>query len=224
MDAREMERIAASLATDFGITVVREDSEPWSPDELATLRDGVHDLSRALRGPARFIENVGSLTVRQVEMRARGLTSCGEIKFTAAPVSIDRWTVVHELAHAWDANQRWRLSDALQAATGGYTSLWRKLVLTLLRRCDEKRRLPGCNRFGYFYGGVPPAGSDRNFNRREDLAESVAAYVYPSEAQRRVSKYRHRADYQPLLYYADYTATERWAFIDRLMRGEMGSG
>ena len=45
----------------------------------------------------------------------------------------------------------------------------------------------------YFYwydpgDGPPPCGIDSLFDRKEDFAESVTAYVYPGEAQRRAEK------------------------------------
>jgi hypothetical protein len=87
--------------------------------------------------------------------------------------------------------------------------------------CDERRRLPGCNLFGYFYGDVPPAGSDRNFNRKEDFAESVTAYVYPALVQQRVEPFKDDERYRELLYYTDYTRTQRWAFVDGLIKGTL---
>ena len=78
--------------------------------------------------------------------------------------------------------------------------------------------MPGCNRWGYFYGDIPPAGSDQNFNRKEDFAESVTAYVYPAMVQARVDRFKD-GPYRELLYYADYTQTRRWAFVDGLIKG-----
>jgi hypothetical protein len=51
--------------------------------------------------------------------------------------SIDKWTVVHEFAHAWDRNYGWTLSNGL----GGYTG-------DRPKNCDTNNRLPGCNAAG----------------------------------------------------------------------------
>jgi hypothetical protein len=74
---------------------------------------------------------------------------------------------------------------------------------------------PGCNDAGYFYGDIPPKGSDRNFNHKEDFAESVAAFVYPDIATRKVQKNYSKTS---PLYYDNYRTTKRWKFIDRLMQ------
>jgi len=106
----------------------------------------------------------------------------------------------------------------LQAYTGGRTNWLARLIKKWRHQCDEDCRWPGCNSFGYFYAGAPPAGSDRNFNRKEDFAESVTAYVYPTVAQSRVERFKDDDDYGDLLYYSDYTQTKRWAFVDGLVR------
>ena len=92
--------------------------------------------------------------------------------------------------------------------------------------CDKNNSLPGCNSSGYFYSGTPPKGSDNNFNPKEDFAESVAAYVYPTKAHADLLKILQTyhdndlAHYQQVyadLYYSDYTQTARWKFINGLI-------
>jgi hypothetical protein len=233
-DSQQANQIAQDLADIHWITVQKDWGErntetgtvtwsggEWSLDELSTLQKGVVDLATAVGGPDRFIQNIGRIRISQVEMKHRGLASIHGIKFTASPISIDAWTVVHELAHVWDANSSWRLSKAMEAYTGGYTNWVAMLIKRARGNCDQERRWSGCNRFGYFYGDVPPAGSDQNFNRKEDFAESVAAYVYPTEVQRRVDRFKEDDQYQELLYYADYTQTKRWAFVQDLVTGSI---
>jgi hypothetical protein len=233
-DSQQADQIRQDLADTYGVTVQKDwgeqDTEAgtvtwsggeWSLDELNTLQKGVADLAIAMGGPEKFIQNIGRIGISQVEMRHRGLASIHGIKFTASSISIDTWTVVHELAHVWDANSRWRLSKALEAYTGGYTNWVAMLIKKGRGNCDEGGRWPGCNRFGYFYGDVPPAGSDQNFNRKEDFAESVTAYVYPAEVQRRVDRFKEDDKYQELLYYADYTQTQRWSFVQDLVTGSI---
>lgn len=229
-DSQQADQIVQELADTYGMTVVKDwgadDEAPdgwnggeWSMEELNILQNGVSDLGSAMGGGEKFIENIGRITITQVDMKYRGLASARGVKFTASPISIDQWTVVHELAHVWDANSGWRLSKGLESYTGGRTSLVRMAINWARGECDEKRRLPGCNRYGYFYGDVPPAGSDQNFNRKEDFAESVTSYVYPALVQPRVDRFKDDEQYQNLLYYADYTQTRRWAFVDGLIKG-----
>jgi hypothetical protein len=232
-DSQQADQIAHNLKETYQLSVVKDwgegtEADPqewrggeWSLEELNTLQTGVADLANAMGGPDKFIENIGSITISQVEMKHRGLASVHGIKFTASEISIDPWTVVHELAHVWDANFGWGLSKAMESYTGGRTNLVAMALKRLRGECDEKGRLPGCNRFGYFYGDVPPAGSDRNFNRKEDFGESVTAYVYPALVQGRVDRFKDDDSYGDLLYYPDYTQTLRWAFVDGLTKGNI---
>lgn len=138
-----------------------------------------------------------------------------------AGVNFDAWSVVHELGHAWDANDGWRLSKDLEGYTGGFTigPVGRQLLRDWLREyCDEDNRRPGCNAAGYFYGGIPPKGADVRFNREEDFAESVAAYVFPDEAQQWVERW-HGTPYEDLLWYPDYHETVRWEYVNGLIEG-----
>ena len=230
-DSQQADQIAQDLKETYLMDVVKDwgegtEADPqewsggeWSLEELHTLQKGVADLASAMGGPDKFIQNIGSITISQVEMKYRGLASVHGIKFTAAEISIDPWTVVHELAHVWDANAGWGLSRALESYTGGRTNLVAMVLQRVRGECDEKHRMPGCNRFGYFYGDVPPAGSDQNFNRKEDFAESVTAYVYPALVQGRVDRFKDDDSYRDQLYYSDYTQTRRWAFVDGLIKG-----
>ena len=123
------------------------------------------------------------------------------------------------MGHLWDGRYGWRLSIGLERFTGGHTDVWEAYELFYSGRCDPPNfRLPGCNRAGYFYGGVPAKGSDINFNRVEDFAESVAAYVFPVEAQQWVERW-HGTPYEGLLWYPDYHATVRWQYINGLIDG-----
>jgi hypothetical protein len=129
-------------------------------------------------------------------------------------VNFDQWTIIHEVAHAWNNRSHGFLSLLLVASTGGgWGPAW---------DCDEKHRLPGCNSAYYRYGDVPPKGSDDGFNHIEDFAESVAAYVFPENAQQGVEKNYGRDPGSILykyLYYQDYAQTKRWRFVNGLING-----
>jgi hypothetical protein len=139
------------------------------------------------------------------------------------PGAVTIWTTIHELAHAWDFHSGNRLSDGLVAFTGG-------VVLT----GDVKNWwqngckpgiddwMPGCNKAGYVYSCPPPHGSDYNFDQYEDWAESVATYVHPELARPDIDKYLVKETYKkPWLYYPDYTATKRWAYVNGVIAGTL---
>ncbi len=199
------------------IVMCRWEDGDWTIKELITLQDGTYNLAVAMGGPGRFIENIGGVSISQESISMKGITRAHRIKFTNSSKSINKWIVVHELAHAWDLNKGRRLSKELQEFTGGHTSRIEGWTKRILGYCDKDRRLPGCNRDGYFYGDVPPAGSDEKLNVIEDFAESVTAYVYPVEAQERIQKYFKDPIYGDLLYYSDYTQTKRWAYVNSLV-------
>jgi hypothetical protein len=229
-DSHVADQIVQELVGTYQVTVVKDWGEQtgetgqvswnggeWSLDELHTLQKGIVDLATAMGGPDKFTRNLGSITINQVDIKYRGLASSRGVKFTTSAISIDAWTVVHELSHVWDAKSGWRLSKALERYTGGRTNLLAMALRKVRGECDVEGRMPGCNRWGYFYGDIPPAGSDQNFNRKEDFAESVTAYVYPAMVQARVDRFKD-GPYRELLYYADYTQTRRWAFVDDLIK------
>lgn len=202
----------------------------WEVIELQTVEAALFDLATLMGGPAQFKLSIGYVKVVMAQWTCgRGCTQRinlnvefldGSNPPTTVDIvngfTIDKWTVVHEFGHAWDRNFNWRISKKLESYTKGRTDWWAHLWLS---NCDADKRLPGCNDAGYFYGGVPPNGSDARFNSEEDFAESVAAAVYPAQAQSGVQKYQKDPLYKNLLYYADYKTTARWDFVNGLING-----
>lgn len=187
----------------------------WTLDELKTLEAGVTNLAKAMGGANTFISNIGGVNVEQgYLLMARGKTMRHRIRFTDSPTSIDEWTVIHELGHAWDANFGWWLSKGLEEFTGGYTNWINARINQLFGNCYGERTSPGCNRTGYFYEDKPPAGSDRLFNRKEDFAEAVVGYVHPDWVQARAADFG-----LPYLFYENYRESPRWSYIDGLIKG-----
>ena len=159
----------------------------WLKDELYKLHGSVGLLASAMGGATNFFKNIGGIQVKKANIGTHGGEALKHRISLSEKGSFSAWTVIHELAHTWDANHGWQLSVALEKYTGGYTSR----PLSFLKRLFGKRdsgfwkpedlpgrrgRFPGCNAFGYFYGDKP-SGSNWSFNRKEDFAESVAMYV-----------------------------------------------
>ncbi len=117
-----------------------------------------------------------NLVVRLEDMSKGGLTSKNLVLLN--PANLTSWTVVHELAHAWDASQGWKLSTWMARATGS------QFNYPLFHRMFPKSKS-----FWYAVGNPPPpCGVDANFNKLEDFAESVAAYLFPEEAKKRAEE------------------------------------
>ncbi|NOH10255.1 MAG: RHS repeat-associated core domain-containing protein [Chloroflexi bacterium] len=193
----------------------------WSMLELRTVRDVVRDLASEMGSPDSFRKELGGIVLSQEDIRSVGQAKAHRIWFTNKSRSFGRWTVLHEFAHAWDANYGWRLSLGLEEFTGGHTDSLRGSGSPL--SCQDNRD-PGCNKTGYVYGGVPPKGADQNFTRKEDFAESVTAFLYPSEALAFINDPNHGLAGDPRFEWvdangnvtSDFSLTPRGIFIGTL--------
>lgn len=159
----------------------------WTRTELDRLHNSIALLANLMGESANFVRQLGGVTVKKADIGTHGGEALAHQVSFSTKGSFSAWTVVHELAHAWDANFGWKLSRLLEKYTGGYTSPILSYLKQLAGLSDsallasEKNpgrygRRPGCNRAGYFYGDKP-SGSNWSFNRLEDFAESVAMYV-----------------------------------------------
>lgn len=159
----------------------------WLKVEIDRLDKTIHLLADAMGGGENFIRNLNGVAIQKENIGSHGGEALRHRVSLSKRGTFTAWTVVHELAHAWDANHGWRLSVALEKYTGGYTSRLLSFFKKLFGPSDSgiwksenlpgrQGRLPGCNAAGYFYGDKP-SGSNWAFNRKEDFAESVAMYT-----------------------------------------------
>jgi len=225
----------------------------WLKEELDRLYRTINLLSTAMGGSDKFIQNINGVTIKKGDIGSHGGEALAHKVSLSSKRTFSAWTVVHELAHTWDANHNWQLSVALEKYTGGFTSPVLSFIKKFLRLSDSglwnreskpgrQGRLPGCNRAGYFYRNKP-SGSDWNFNRVEDFAESVAMYVgwkkdndlsawaegrinlrlLPNGAQDKSFGVDKWADYKKYFYPedGDYTKTLRWRFVDELVQSRI---
>jgi hypothetical protein len=188
----------AQLKTDYQVEVLADwghgnpDPNKWQPGswtktELDRLHDAICLMANIMGGSEKFIRHLDGVTVKKSDIGSHAGEALSHRVSFSTKGSFSSWTVVHEFAHAWDANHGWRLSRQLERYTGGFTSRSLALIKRLARLADsgpfgpEKHpgrqgRRRGCNRAGYFYGDRP-SGSSWSFNRLEDFAESVAMYI-----------------------------------------------
>ncbi len=159
----------------------------WVRDEIERLDRYIGLLAGFMGGSDKFVQNLNGVTFKKSDIGSHGGEALAHQVSLSTKGTFAAWTVIHELAHAWDGNHGWQLSVALQKHTGGFTSpllSWAKKALgrsdSAFRNQEDKPgrrgRKPGCNAAGYFYGDIP-SGSNWAFNRVEDFAESVAMYV-----------------------------------------------
>jgi hypothetical protein len=175
------------VSSDWGDGEAEWKPGTWTKSELDRLHDQIALMAGFMGGNEKFVRHLGGVTVRKADIGTHGGEALAHRVSFSIKGSFSAWTVVHEFAHAWDANYKWRLSRLLEEYTGGFTNPSLSLIIRLVRLSDsgflspEKKpgrygRLPGCNRAGYFYGDKP-SGSNWSFNRLEDFAESVAMYI-----------------------------------------------
>ena len=196
-----------SLSEKFGLRLTGE----WDPLSLAVLSGAVDDFCETFR----LVPPFWSLWLRRLEMRLEhliygGLTTQHLIRLN--PAGLTRWTVVHEIGHAWDKASWGTLSLRMKWSTQSSGPVG---LLHLL--------WPEKPAFWYRVGSPPaPCGVDGNFNRFEDFAEAVAAYVYPQEAEQ---KARQRGMPYGRYGYIHFRQTPRGHFIaaaaDALVKREL---
>ena len=193
----------------------------WKMSELLETYLGVTDLAVAMGGRDKFIQNIGRrFVVMKADTEARAYTYGNIIVVTNHHNNLKRFTVVHELAHAWDNHHHNLISVGMEKATGGYTGS-RKDPTAHNEYCAKHDfRASGCNDDQYFYGGIPAYVSNNgHFDRREDFAYSVAAYVYLNEFHKEYITKTYIRDHKNLEYtVADFRNSKRWLYINAWMQ------
>jgi hypothetical protein len=164
--------INAQIEANFGFKL----TGIWPDPALNTLAQAGVDFRQAFHlDPLVRLNWMQRLEIRAGKMSYEGLTSRGLVRLN--PENLSLWTVVHELAHAWDSSQDWTLSLQMMTATHSWGP---PTILHGLYPLEK--------RYWYHVGAPPPpCGVDQNFNRKEDFAEAVTAFVYPEEASRRAT-------------------------------------
>ncbi len=166
---------------------VKTSNENWAAQDLEFLHQSIMLFAKIMGGSESFKRRLGEVLIERTDTgTSLGLAYKDRIKLSKNS-QLNAWSVIHELAHVWDAKNQWRLSQALEKYTNGYTnpllSSMKKITPSQwdagLRGAENKPgycgRKPGVNAAGYFYGDKP-SGANWRFNRKEDFAESVVMY------------------------------------------------
>jgi len=173
------------LLTDFQIKVA--ENGRWRTRDFELLHSSITLFAEVVGGKENFTHLLGEVLVERADTGSKlALAYKDRIKLSATG-QISAWSVIHELAHVWDAKNQWKLSLALEEFTGGITDPalsetkigipdeWDTGLNGAERKPGFYGRKPGVNAYGYFYGDKP-SGANWSFNRKEDFAESVAMY------------------------------------------------
>ena len=174
----------------------------WEFSTLFLLEGACADMSRAFGD-----HNPGWMKRIHICIEAGpygGLTS-SKMKIKLNPLGLTRWTIVHELAHAWDYSSLCTNSFRMMLITNSWGPV---PGLHQVHPLDQ--------RYWYHPGEMPvPCGVDEHFNRYEDFAESVTAFVYPEQAALRAAKNGRPYDRYGYSHFHD---TPRGRFIRELIK------
>jgi hypothetical protein len=180
-----MKQITTRLHSDFQIKIAEDKN--WLTPDLEFLHSSIALFAEALGGSDNFKRLLGEVLVERMDTGTKLALAYKDRIELSTTGQLSSWSVIHELAHVWDAKNQWKLSLALEEYTGGVTDpALSKTIKRIPDRWDagsggaEKKpgfygRKPGVNAYGYFYGDKP-SGSNWSFNRKEDFAESVVMY------------------------------------------------
>jgi hypothetical protein len=147
----------------------------WTLGELKTIYQAGADISNAVGGVDNMIQLFGNVDFEKRVYKEKNYQGQGSAHHVYLNSNPSKWTIAHELAHGWDDISGHEYSTMLVGITKGYTDksqAWPSY-------CGSGDTYSGCNDAGYYYGDIPPHGSDKNFNQYEDFAESFAALIYP---------------------------------------------
>src|SRR5215213_11299713 len=125
----------------------------WTKAELDKLHNSIVLLANNMGGNEKFVRNIGGVTVKKADIGTHGGAALAHQVSFSTKASFSAWTVVHELAHAWDANYGWALSRQLEKYTGGYTNRLRSISARLIGNWDATPNGPE-NKPGR-YGRLP---------------------------------------------------------------------
>jgi hypothetical protein len=180
-----MTQITTRLHSDFQIKIAEDKN--WDTPDLELLHASIALFAEVTGGIDNYKRLLGEVLVERTDTgTSLGLAYKDRIQLSEKS-QFSPWSVIHELAHVWDAKNQWRLSQALEECTGGVTDpALTKTIKGIHDQWDagldgaEKKpgfygRKPGVNAYGYFYSDKP-SGSNWRFNRKEDFAESVVMY------------------------------------------------
>ncbi len=151
-----------------------------SVHELELVLDAVKDMARELGTPERFKTAMNHRPVRILRVPTRtyfgsaAMTTVGEIvvipNYIFGSDEGAKGTVVHELAHVWDARQGSRLSNSMASLTNS----WKYVCV------HHKQHESYCH-FEYNPASeLGPTPYSREANPKEDWAESFMIFTYPS--------------------------------------------
>jgi RHS repeat-associated protein len=179
----------------------------WEVNTLLTIWKGTSDLANVMGDSSVFNRCIGNISLEMIFKDNKNPAWLdGRTVFVNSKLKLTEWTIIHELAHAWDSNYEWALSQDMKKEMGGrypYSELLHELF-------------PDQPAFWYKTDVLPyPAGTDKNFNPKEDFAESVTASVYPDEAMGRAAS---RSSPYPIEY-TSFRHTPRYEYILNLIKG-----
>ena len=163
-----------------------------------------------------MLEMFGAIAFDKKAMGYGGLGEAHHITLNEDSSQWDTWSVAHELGHAWDGANEWHLSEGLQNSVGSeYPILYSGRSGSSINYGTSANG-PGATGWPTS-NGKWPWDKAKNWNGKEDFAQSFAAYIYPTEAANKLLN-NYRETYQ-MYGYSSYGYTPRGQYIRSLIPG-----
>jgi RHS repeat-associated protein len=189
----------------------------WNLNELKTIYQTGADISSAVGGIDNMKKLFGNVNFEKKVMADNARGDAHHVWLNSDSSKWKNWDIAHELGHSWDALSGWENSRELENFTGGHTNLFQGLLFRFGLSGCVNDLITGCNYAGYYYGGVPPKGSNLLFNRKEDFAETFAAFIYPEKAQNFISATAATNKEWNQFRYDNYLMTPRGLWISTIV-------
>jgi hypothetical protein len=113
-----MKQIITNLR-DFQIKIAKEAN--WLADDLELLYSSITLLADVMGGRENFTRLLGEVLIERTDVGSKLALAYKDKIQLSATGQLSAWSVIHELAHVWDAKNGWKLSLKLEEFTGGMT-------------------------------------------------------------------------------------------------------
>ncbi len=92
-------------------------------DDLELLHSSIALFAGVMGGSENFRRQLGEVLIERTDVGSKLALAYKDKIQLSGTSQLSAWSVIHELAHVWDAKNGWQLSRDLEKFTGGTTDL-----------------------------------------------------------------------------------------------------
>ena len=107
------------LDADFQVRVAK--NENWHAHDLELLYASIALFAEVMGGNENYKRQLGEILIERTDTGTSLALAYKDRIHLSEKSQFSAWSVIHELAHVWDAKNQWKLSLALEEHTGGVT-------------------------------------------------------------------------------------------------------